>query len=228
MRKRFIALIACGALAATSLAGFAGCGGKTDLTVWGPAAQQESLKEMVKLFKEENPDINLSIGVGVCGEDQAFSQMSNDPQSGADVFAWANDQVANLYAIGALSPLTSADVTALQSRMAQSTIDFGKLGSKYYGYPYSADNGFFLYYKSDVVSAEQAKTVKGVLDACKAKKVKFIVEITNSWYVNSFTFGAGGTYDLVRDETDGTIIKEVQVNFDQKAPESEYTYGSPS
>lgn len=224
MRKRFISLLACGALAATSLAGFAACGGGgADLTVWGPSSMQESLKEMIEEFKEENPDIKLSIDVGVCGEGDAFSQMSTDPQSGADVYAWANDQVANLNAIGALSALTSSDVTALQKRMPQSTIDFGKLGNKYYGYPYSADNGFFLFYNSSIVSADQAKTVEGIIKACQAKSVKFIVEITNSWYVNSFTFGAGGRYDLTRNES-GAITK-VNVNFDQKPEGSDYSYG---
>ena len=90
MRKRFIALIACGALAA--------CGGGGDaikLTLWGPEAQQNSLKQMVEEFKKQNSDKNYKITVTPVSEGDAFSVMSSDPTIGADVFAFAADQTEN-------------------------------------------------------------------------------------------------------------------------------------
>ncbi len=221
--KKFLSFVLCGALAVTGVVSLAACGEKKPgLTVWGPSAQQESLTQMIAAFKEANPDITYDIAVGVCAEGDGYSMMSNDPQSGADVFAFANDQLVNLYSIGALSPLAPSTVTALKASDDLTAVESGKLGDNYYGYPYAADNGFFLYYDSSVVSAEQAKTVDGVIEACKAAGKSFIFEGTNSWYALSFAYGAGGKYTPTYD---GATLKSVEVNFDQKPDGGQYSYG---
>ena len=222
--KKILSIALCGALAATAAIGFAACDGKEEkgLTVWGPSAQQESLKQMIAAFKEANPEITYEITVGVCGEGDGYSMMSNDPQSGADVYAFANDQLVNLYSIGVLSQLSPSTVASLTASEDATALESGKLGDKYYGYPYAADNGFFLYYDNSVVSAEQAKTVEGVLEACKAAGKSFIFEGTNSWYALSFAYGAGGKYEVTYN---GTVVSEVKCNLDQKPDGGKYSYG---
>ncbi len=221
--KKFISIALCGTLAAVGVLGIAACGkSKPGLTVWGPSAQQESLKQMIALFKEANPDITYEIEVGVCSEGDGYSMMSNDPQSGADVYAFANDQLVNLYSIGALSPLAPSTVTALHTSDDTAAVEAGKLGDNYYGYPYAADNGFFLYYDSSVVTAEQAQTVDGVLQACIDAGKDFIFEGTNSWYALSFAYGAGATYTPTYE---GSVLKSVVADFDQKADGGKYSYG---
>ena len=223
MKKRIVSLIMGGAIAAGSLVGLTGCGEKDNtITLWGPNAQQESLKEMVALFKQKNPDFKLDIELGVAGEGDAYSMMSNDPKSGADVFAYANDQIVNLYSLGALARIGDSTVTDLKSANTAGSVEAGKVGDGYYGYPYAADNGFFMYYDKSVVSEEQAKTLDGVLEACAAAGKYFIYQLTTGWYAGSFIYGAGGEYTVTYD---GSTVKEIKCNFDTKPQGSEYTYG---
>lgn len=221
--KKFISIALCGALATAGVLGIAACGeSDPGLTVWGPSAQQESLKQMIATFKEANPEIDYDIEVGVCGEGDSFSMMSNDPQSGANVFAFANDQLVNLYSIGVLSPLAPSVVTSLKTTDDEAAVESGKLSGNYYGYPYAADNGYFLYYDKSVVSDEEAATLEGVIEACTAKGKDFIFEGTNSWYALSFAYGAGGTYEVTYD---GTEITSLTVDLDQKPAGGEFSYG---
>ena len=224
MRKRLVALLVGGAIAAGSTIGLAACTGKDSnkITLWGPSAQQESLQQMVNLFLEQNPDFGLKIELGIAGESDAFSMMSNDPKSGADVFAYANDQVVNLYSLGALARIGEGVVEGLKEANVEASVEAGKVGEGYYGYPYAADNGFFMYYDSSVVSEEQAKTLDGVLKACADAKKYFIYQLTTGWYVGSFTYGAGGEYTVTYE---GTAVTDITCNFDEKAEGSDYTYG---
>ncbi len=221
--KKILSAIVCGAFIASGVVGFAACGeSQPELTVWGPSAQQVSLQKMIEQFKAENPDITYDIAVGVCGEGDGYSMMSNDPQSGADVFAFANDQLVNLYSIGALSPLSPSTVTALKQSDNATAVESGKLGDNYYGYPYAADNGFFLYYNKDIISDEDAKDIDKILDACEKAGKDFIFEGGNSWYALSLAYGAGGKYEVTYE---GTKVVKVETNLDQKAPDSDYSYG---
>lgn len=223
MRKRIAALLAGGAIATSAMFGLAGCGGDNNtITVWGPSAQQESLKEMVNLFLEENPDFGLKIELGVAGEDSAYAQMSIDVKSGADVFAFANDQIVKLYSIGALARLGDPAVEEITANNIEAAVEAGRIGDGYYGYPYAADNGFFMYYDKSVVSEEEAKTLEGVLKACKDSKKYFLYQLTTGWYAGSFIYGAGGEYVA---NYDGATLESITCNFDEKPAGSDYTYG---
>ena len=223
MKKRLVSLLVGGVLASSAAIGFAGCGTKDDkITLWGPSAQQESLKEMVALFKEQNPNFGLEIELGVAGEGDAYSMMSNDPKSGADVFAYANDQIANLYGLGALARIGDSVVADLKSTNTLNSVEAGKIGESYYGYPYAADNGFFMYYDKSVVSEEQAKSLDAVLDACAEAGKYFIYQLTTGWYACSFIYGAGGQYSVTYE---GSSVDTITCNFDQSPDGTEYTYG---
>lgn len=228
--KKIISLVAVGALAATSVFGLAACGKKdgdadttVKLTLWGPSAQQESLGQMVEAFKAANPDKTYEITLGVCGEGDAKAMLSTDPTSGADVFAYANDQIIDLYKLGVLSPMSPSTATKLIEENSQATVDFGKIGNQYYGYPYSADNGYFLYYDSSILTKDDVKDLDTIIEKCAAAGKNFGFEIKTAWYSNSFVFGAGGSYTANFDEEGNWTT--VECNFDQKAPGSDYTYG---
>ena len=200
-----------------------GSGGRDTLVLWGPSAQQASLREMVDEFLKQNPDFGLKIELGVAGEGDAYVMMSNDVKSGADVFAYSNDQLVNLISIGALAELTDSTVKTLKETNVEASVEAGKVGDGYYGYPYAADNGFFMYYDKSVVSEEQATSLEAVLDACKANGKYFIYSLAIGWYTGSFIYGAGGEYSADYDFK--TKKWSVSCNFDQKAPGSEYSYG---
>lgn len=206
MRKRIISLLACGVIAAAGIAGAAGCdnGGKSNkLTVWGPTEQQATLKTMVEEFKKANPDVTATIDVGVCSEGDANANVSKDPSAAADVYAFANDQIVNLVRAGGLAEIRGSYKTDIEANNGAGAVKAGQVNGKQYGYPYAADNGYFLYYDKSVVTDEQATTLEGIMAALESHGKKIGWALDDSWYVAGWFFTYGGSYQVEYND-DGT------------------------
>lgn len=200
MKKRFVSLLACGVLAASAVAGFTGCSDDS-LTVWGSAAQQETLKAMVEEFKKANPDLKHNIKVGICEEEWAYSKVSPDPSAAADVYCYSNDQLLPLLRVGALAELGGQfleNVKAENSEdsVASGSVYWGTANEKVYGYPYAADNGYFMFYNQSVVSDEQSAALETVIDACSAAGKKIGWALDTPWYTAGWFFTFGCTYKV--------------------------------
>ena len=72
--------------------------------------------------------------------------MSIDPTKGAAIYTFANDQMANLANLNALSPLSGADLEWAKANNIEAAVEATKLGDKYMAYPLQADNGYYMYY----------------------------------------------------------------------------------
>ena len=219
-KKGIIALLACGVLAAGATLGMAACGKKDgSITVWVAANEEPTLTKMITQFKKENPDFGLKIKTGICGTKDALSNISTDPSAAADIYCYANDQLIDLITYRALSPIPEATATKLKEENYENAVEAGYYNGDYYGYPYAADNGFFLYYNKSVVSDTQAQTLEGIISACFKAKKYFIYNMEDPWYVGAFFLGTaegcvGGTYTL---EYEGTTVSKSVTNFNEKA-----------
>lgn len=227
MKKRFLALLACGVVAAGATAGMTACNADKGITVWAPSTQQELVRSLVDDFLKENPDFNIPVNIGICGENDAYAKMSVDAEASADVYGFANDQLMNLRNAGALARLSSTTVTRLKEENEPQSVDAGKINEEgtdyYYGYPYAADNGFFLYYDKSVISEEQAKSIDTIIQACgRSHHFLFNMNDQPSWYLGSFFYGVGGDYTMT---WDGSVLKTAGSNFDSKPTGVEYSYG---
>ena len=98
--------------------------------------------------------------------------------------------------------LDAATKTALTATEGAANVASASIDGTCYGYPYRADNSYMLFYDSTIVSDEQAKTIEGVLAACKTASAKFAFAISNSWYGASPLWAAGGTETV---NSDGII-----------------------
>lgn len=226
MKKRtIVSLVACGVIAASATMGLTACKKDKGITVWGAQNQRAMLTEMIEEFKTQNPDIKLDITVGVCGESDAYAQISKDVTASADVFGFANDQLINLRKINALARLSTANVDMIKQNNDEGSVQAAQIKDAYYGYPYASDNGYFMYYDKSVVKEESLGDLDKILDDCYANKKFFIYNQREAWYVGTFFFGAGGDYTLEWGGDKGTDLIKSQCNFDQKPAGSEYTYG---
>ena len=230
MKKRIVSLVAASVLTVGATVGLTACK-KTDkgITVWAPSTQQTLVRELVEEFRKQNPDVTTSIEVGICGEGEAYAFLSKDVTAGADVYGFANDQLMNLKKAGALARLSDSVAEKVRAENVAGSFEAGKIveggEDHYYGYPYAADNGFFMYYDSSVVSAEQANKLEDILEACKAQKKYFLFNMSksgSSWYLGSFFYGAGGDYTI---KWTGTTMESAKCDFDQKPEGCDYTYG---
>ncbi len=216
MKKKVISLALGATLAVGGAFTVTACGGApsdtVSLTLWGAANQQAMLNEMVEVFKQANPQTNYQITLAVVGESDAYTQLKTDVSAGADVFAFAHDQLINLNRLGALAQLGGVNLNTVKNDNSAEAVQAATIGSGVYAYPYSADNGYFLYYNKSVVSEEQAQTLDGILSACQAKGKKFVYDVDNSWYLGGMFFGTGCDYSVTYNE-DGSALTEVTCNF---------------
>lgn len=162
------------------------------LKVWGPQEDQAILKEMVDSFKQENTDKNYDIKLAVVGEKDTKTKILEDPAAAADVFSFANDQIRDLVNAGALYEITR-NKDKIESENLKSSVEAAKLNDKLYAYPMTADNGYFLYYDSSIVSADQAKKLDDILAAANKANKKVLMDVSDGWYLASFFLGAGCT-----------------------------------
>ncbi len=166
-----------------------------NLKVWGAQEDQEMLKTMVENFKKANPDVNYNITFGVVGEKDTQTKLMEDPDAAADVFAFPDDQLGDMVGAGVLYEITlnKEQITAANS---EGSVAAATRNGKLYAYPMTADNGYFLYYDKSLLSADDVKTLDGLMDAAQAKGKKVLMDVSNGWYVASFFLSAGGTLDI--------------------------------
>ncbi len=118
MKKKVLASLLCLSMAATL---FAGCGssnggngtesGKSKsgsdkkVTIWSAESVSKLTEELAtKWVKENYPD--YSVEVQSVGETDAAKNVITDVDGAADIYGFAQDQLARLVAAGALQPLT--------------------------------------------------------------------------------------------------------------------------
>ena len=165
------------------------------LRVWGSQEDQALLEILVAGFKEANPDTAYDITLGVVGEPDAKARYLEDPVAAADVFAFANDQLIDLVNADALYEVTR-NLDEVIAENSAGSIESATLDDVLYGYPMSADNGYFLYYDKSVCSEEDVQTLDGILAAANTAGKKVFMDVSNGWYIASFFLGAGGTLAL--------------------------------
>ena len=214
--KKLITLILA-AVMALSLAAYGSAPAAADqqtisLTLWGAEEDQALLARLVEKFEAQYPDQTFDIQIGVESESTAKDTVLTDIEAAADVYAFANDQLNDLVAAGALLNL-SGDVSAVLPNFVGKTLDeilaengegsvtACKSGENVYAFPMSGGNNYFLYYDSSKISAEQAQSFDTLLDAAKAAGGKVGMTYASGWYNASFFLGAGFVADMKDDGT---------------------------
>ena len=140
MKKKFVAALVCAAMAVGLLAG---CGGnKSESASGGAAAPAESggteaadvdygtgeikiwvadnivdfTKDTIATFQKDNPQYaGYKVTVEAVGEGDAAGNMITDVEAGADIFGFAQDQIARLVTAGALEEVAPDNVEAVES-----------------------------------------------------------------------------------------------------------------
>jgi len=166
------------------------------LKVWASQDDQSLTREFADKFIAANPQYNVKIELGVVGEPDAYKTYSEDPAAAADVFFFPNDQLRDFVSAGGLYAVTrnKDDIVA---RNGEGSVGSATLDGKLYGYPATADNGYFLYYDKSVLSEEDVKTLDRILEVSESAGKTMLMNINdNGWYVASFFLGAGCTLTI--------------------------------
>ena len=160
------------------------------LKVWGAQTDQDLLKELCEAFAAEHPEKEWTFDYGVVGEADAQARYLEDPAAAADVFSYPDDQIITLVQADALYEVTR-NADAIKSANAPGTIDAASYNGTLYGYPMTADNGYYLYYDKSVLTEEDVKTLDGILEAANKAGKQVHMDVSNGWYLASFFLGNG-------------------------------------
>ncbi len=190
-----------------------------ELRMWGAEEDQEMLQGMIDSFIAEYGDwYEFKIELGVESESSAKDAILTDVEAAADVFAFASDQINALVNAGALQQIDSEnmDITlkmwtdgnygseTIKSANASGSVEAATVDGKLYAFPMSADNGYFLYYDSSVLSKEDVASWDNLLKAAAENGKKAGMVLNSGWYNAGFFYGAGFT--TARNEDGTTAI----------------------
>ena len=212
MKKKVLAAMLVAAMTATM---FAGCGSKDEgttgtqaanngstsesaepvdvkLTVMGPSEDQDDaqgawLKTECEAFNEEHPEWNITFDYVTCSESDAKDTVLQDPASAADVYMFANDQIADLVDAGALTKLGGDAAEYVKSSNSEAMAATVTYNGDIYGVPYTS-NTWFMYYDKRVFSEDDVKSLDTMLE-----KGKVSFPFDNGWYLASFYAANGCT-----------------------------------
>lgn len=180
------------------------------LRIWGAEEDQAMLQGMIDTFTEHYADYaNFNIELGVESESTAKDTVLTDVEAAADVYAFASDQLVDLVKAGALQSIDEMDgalqayagksVADVKSANAEGSVGASMYNGTMYAFPMSADNGYFLFYDSNVFSKEDVASWDSMLAKADEAGKKVGMTLASGWYNASFFYGAGFTTDLNED-----------------------------
>lgn len=171
-------------------------GEDTDVTIWVAEAAVDFTQSQVDAFIAENPDYEpYNVTIEPVGEGDAAGNMITDVAGGADIFGFAQDQIARLVSAGALQQIGGDYASWIDEQNDAGAASAAKVGDATYAFPVTSDNGYFLYYDSSVVT--DPTSLEQVLADCEAAGKNFYFDLDSGWYQTAFFFATGCelTYD---------------------------------
>ncbi len=212
MKKKVLALLLATAMVATLV----GCGDKAEtstdegtgsntvvedqadeaitctLTVWAPAEDQSEdnpwLQTQCEAFAAEHPNWDITFNYGVCPEGEAKATVTQDVDAAADVFGYANDNLADLISAGAIAELGGTTAEFVTSNFGKTYVDSISDNGAVYGVPYES-NTWYMYYNTSIYSADDVKSLETMLE-----KGVVMFPLTNSWYIEAFYLATGAEF----------------------------------
>lgn len=184
-----------------------------NLTVWGAQEDEELLRQIIDGFQTEyQGQADFVITYKPQGESNCTDALMADLEHGADVFAFADDQLNILVAAGALEPVEN--VEAIKASNLPESVLAASVNDTLYALPLTADNGYFLYYNKQYFSEEDILSLDRMLDIAAEHGKKVSMDWSSGWYVYSLFGNTGLTVGLNDDgitnyctwnSTDGNI-----------------------
>lgn len=164
--------------------------GKVELTVGADADQIELMEKMCESFKQKyEGQAEFEITLMELGSSQAKNIILGDVHNAPDVFSMADDQLYSLIAAGAISPVVEA--STISSENVAEAVAAATYKETLYAYPYTADNGYFLYYDKKYLSESDVQTLDGILAVAESAGKEFSMDFSSGWYMYSFFGGTG-------------------------------------
>ena len=167
--------------------------GTYDITMWvseldGVAALTQ---QQIDAFEAKYPGIIINASIEGVTEADAGSKVVADVATAPDIYCFAQDQLARLVQAAALATPPEVVANGLKATNDAGSVKAATVAGTLYAYPMTSDNGYYMYYDTSIISAEDAESLEKIIAACEANNVKFRYALENAWYTASFFFATG-------------------------------------
>ncbi len=149
--------------------------GEVALRVWVEEANIDNLQKMIDSFEQKYAgQADFDITIEVSGDADTRKNVLGDIHNAADIFSMPDDQLYSLIAGGALSPVVYQD--EVKGANLADAVDAASYNGTLYAYPYTADNGYFLYYNKAYLSDADVQTLDRILEVAAENEKKLSME----------------------------------------------------
>ena len=166
--------------------------GSDNITYFCPSTDVKYMEEVVAAFKAANPDYTGEITLQAeIGEGDVKAEVQKDINAAADVVLLADDNVRSLVGSRGLVQWTPEETEYMVEHNGESMVSAMQINGKTYGIPYRGDNGYQVIYDKTLVTADDVKSLEGLL--AKAKQNGYYVgyNLSEGWYVPAPFFANG-------------------------------------
>ena len=223
MKKKLYALLVCVCMLVPAFCAFSACGGGDgdkdgyNITVWVGEGTKELTERQIAKFNETNEwGVKFNATVEIQSESKAAGQAIQKPESAADIFCFAQDQLARVVHAKLLARLNTASVEAITSSCDEGSVAAASIGNSIRAFPMTADNGYFMYYDKTVVAEEHIGSLEAILADCEAAGKNFSMNLTSdgSWFAASFFYAAGCKSEWTTDDNGNFTAYDDTFNSD--------------
>ena len=167
--------------------------GTYSVKIWCDERIATQVKTQVNAFRAHfGSKYTINLTVNEVSEGTAASSMTEDVQSGADIYVFAQDQLAKLKTAGALAAITRDLKNAVVKESEKEAVDAASINGTMYAYPFTSDNGYFMYYDKRVISDDDAKDMQKIVEKCQTAGKKFNYPIFGNGFYSASYFMATG------------------------------------
>lgn len=167
--------------------------GTYDIKMWCDERISDLTKTQIANFvNASNGKYKINLVIDNLGEDSAASSMIEDVAGGADIYVFAQDQLSRLKTARALATITGDMKTAVVSETEADGIEAASIGGSLYAFPFTSDNGYFMYYDKRVIQAGHENNIEDIIADCEAagKTINYSI-FGNGFYAASYFMATG-------------------------------------
>ena len=160
--------------------------GTYNVKIWVDTKIVSLTQAQITDFNASNSKIKFNADVQPVSEGSATSNMLLDVKNGADLFVFAQDQLARLKVGGALSKITGSFEDRIVADNSAESVAAAMMGNSIYAYPMTSDNGYFLMYDKSVFTNEaDVANMSTLLSKMGSKRLYFKAQ-SDGFYAASY------------------------------------------
>ena len=166
--------------------------GTVNIELWCSETEQYQtvMKKLCDDFAAQYPEVDFNITLGAVSEADMKDRVLEDVEAAADVFVFPDDQLEALVNAGALNEVAAQYTYDMNEADSESTVKAAQFNGKQYGYPFTASNGYFLFYDKNQLSDEDVASWEALTAKADELGKEVGCEVANGWQLYGWFQGA--------------------------------------